>query len=514
MCWGPRFVWVTDCYAVKFILSYDGINQAILQLQMLLMGWDVDIVHQCNEHLIDANYWYQLDAKLCYDPLFHTYLSLVEVFKWNHPTPTKIPMNVEHMPYYQGPRIPNLKHSLDGSNVIAPHTNFHDQASVDVVDHAGAMIMTQIVTSGDLGFTSLSDAPDTKPISRVLYNSKLPVIAYSISHFPWTVYGFNSGHFVSTIKHCNLPFLIILACNLYAHGCALFHKVAKCPTILPSTGALLDHIYASGNTSSINGYLIHSHRYQSSKPTTTFWLLQASVVEQLYAIRKLCLFIAFIHPDHDGCSATKFVTRLHPQGWIISKSVCSFPNYSDSVVGTCSVLIGIHDSTQSKVKPLLFCMPPTRRPLSLSSFIWLPFNVSDYQLSYARDDPSFDTTTETNGTVATLPSPTLSASLPSGLIVLYYLHWRDGNSSSLNGLAVLSLDSLCPQFNGSPNTNLFRGHFGVEFNCSNHHYVRAISPFKFASCYGFTDNLRYHLSQPDHWFALNAGIPALTSAWI
>jgi hypothetical protein len=43
MCYGRCFVWVTDCYAVKFILSYDGANQAILHLQMRLMGWDVDI---------------------------------------------------------------------------------------------------------------------------------------------------------------------------------------------------------------------------------------------------------------------------------------------------------------------------------------------------------------------------------------------------------------------------------------------------------------------------------------
>jgi hypothetical protein len=158
----------------------------------------------------------------------------------------------------------------------------------------------------------LSNAPNTKPILQVFYNTELPVIAYSASHFPWAVYGFNSGHFVSSIEQQNLHFLIILACDPYAHGRALFHKVAKCPTVLPSAGAFLDHIRASGNTSPINGYLIHSHRCQSSKPTTTFWLLQASVVEQLYAIRKLRLFIAFIHPDHDGCSVTKFVTRLHP----------------------------------------------------------------------------------------------------------------------------------------------------------------------------------------------------------
>jgi hypothetical protein len=140
--------------------------------------------------------------------------------------------------------------------------------------------------------------------------------------------------------------------------------------------------------------------------------------------------------------------------------------------------------------------------------------VSDYQVSYAHNNPSFDTTTETNSSVATLPSPKLSASLPSGLIVLYYLHWRDGHSLSPNGLAVLSLDSLCPQFDGSPNINLFRGHFGIKFNCGNHHYVRDISPFEFAPCHGFTNNLWYCLLQPDHWFALDAGIPALTSAWI
>ncbi len=43
---GQQFVWVTDCYAVKFLLSYEGGNPAILCLQMRLMCWDVDIIHQ------------------------------------------------------------------------------------------------------------------------------------------------------------------------------------------------------------------------------------------------------------------------------------------------------------------------------------------------------------------------------------------------------------------------------------------------------------------------------------
>jgi hypothetical protein len=45
MVFGQQFVWATDCYASKFILTYDGTNLAILRLQMQLICWDVDIVY-------------------------------------------------------------------------------------------------------------------------------------------------------------------------------------------------------------------------------------------------------------------------------------------------------------------------------------------------------------------------------------------------------------------------------------------------------------------------------------
>ncbi len=57
MCFGQRFTWVTDCYALKFILSYDGRNSAILHLQMRFMYWDMDIEHRNDVHLTDADYW-------------------------------------------------------------------------------------------------------------------------------------------------------------------------------------------------------------------------------------------------------------------------------------------------------------------------------------------------------------------------------------------------------------------------------------------------------------------------
>jgi hypothetical protein len=64
------FVWVTDSYTIKFILSYECGNPAILRLQMRLMCLDVDIVHRLDTELVDADYWSYLGVDIEFDPLF------------------------------------------------------------------------------------------------------------------------------------------------------------------------------------------------------------------------------------------------------------------------------------------------------------------------------------------------------------------------------------------------------------------------------------------------------------
>jgi hypothetical protein len=284
MCYGRRFVWVTDCYADKFILSYDGANQAILCLQMHRMGWDVNIVHRTNNHLVNADYWSWLESDLCYDPSFRQYLHLVLELRRTHPPPTNLPMKAKNMPYYHGLRI-LVKHGPAGTS-----TDEVVNAEVDVIATA---LMTTIVTQGDKGFTSLCNHPmqfgslplqDCKhPISG-LYNAEFPALAYRATHFSWAIYGFNSGHFVSTILKRNLPFCVLLACDPYKYGCALFSEFVHCPRVLPSAASLLDHIRGLGEQGPIDGYLIHSHCYQTSEPTSRFWAIQASIVLQLQLI--------------------------------------------------------------------------------------------------------------------------------------------------------------------------------------------------------------------------------------
>ncbi len=95
-----RFVWVTDCYTIKFILSYEGGNPAILCLQMRLMCWEVNIVHRPDSELVDADYWSRLGTNLKFDPLFRRYLELTHHLCWSLPAPTDLPMRPENMPYY------------------------------------------------------------------------------------------------------------------------------------------------------------------------------------------------------------------------------------------------------------------------------------------------------------------------------------------------------------------------------------------------------------------------------
>ena len=106
MCFGQRFTWVSDCYAIKFILSYDRRNPSILRLQMRFMCWDMDIEHRNDTFLGDVDYWSRLGADLCFDPLLRTYIEQVNSFCQRSPSPAALPPSPENMPYFRDPRLP------------------------------------------------------------------------------------------------------------------------------------------------------------------------------------------------------------------------------------------------------------------------------------------------------------------------------------------------------------------------------------------------------------------------
>jgi hypothetical protein len=88
---GTLFVWVTDCYAVRFILSYNGNKPAILWLQMRLICWDVTIIDRNDMQLTNTDYWSHLGEDICFDPHFREYLQFNRNLRATSPAPMEFP---------------------------------------------------------------------------------------------------------------------------------------------------------------------------------------------------------------------------------------------------------------------------------------------------------------------------------------------------------------------------------------------------------------------------------------
>jgi hypothetical protein len=353
-----------------------------------------------------------------------------------------------------------------------------------------------------------------------LYNSKLTAAAQSLSCFNWAVYGFNSGHFISSIRLLGLPFAIVLASGEYAHSHSLFTKLSTCTgPILGECCALLDHIKASRITSKLSGYLVHSRRYDSTEPTSRFWQLQAAIVLQLRLTCLLLIVVTFVHPDHNSRAVSlQFINKLKSDGWLISNQMIQYSTFGDSLANGCRLIVGVHLHTKKKCTPMVVVAPPPTPTNCLSSYLWAPFNWPEITLSYSRDDKSFNNNAFNDRRlpplVASDPPSSPNAAAGNVISLKYCLHRIDANPTIQPGSYIVGTEGLCPHFKPCDNSNLFRHHFGIKFHHEGHNCVRAISPFKFALCFYLDNDITYKLSHPSNIFCLNAAVPSCTSAHI
>jgi hypothetical protein len=268
---------------------------------MRLMCWDVDIIHRPDHKLVNANYWLRLGTNIKFDPLFFNYLLYVMDLRKSHPAPTDLLMRPENIPYYRGPRVQPVTAT---------------KATADA--HHIQSLLTDIVMSTSTGGTVLVNVPvrfghattpphtSTVP-TRALLNLEFASYAFQAMYFCWAVYLFSNGHFSSTIQSQNLPFHIGLACNTSEARRSLFAEFAPSARVFGSGNDLLHHIWASGETSVIQGYLINSYCFLTSNVTSAFWKLQLAIITQLRLIRSLSLIVAIVIPDHDGQSVRAFI---------------------------------------------------------------------------------------------------------------------------------------------------------------------------------------------------------------
>ena len=221
MLFGQRFVWVTDCNAIRFILLYDGNSPAISRLQMRLMFWDVDIVHQNDSYLVDADYWSRLGADVCFDPLFKSYLDFNRSLCQRFPAPVTLPTKPENMPYYQGPQITTKIETPAcppaPACTPAPTCTQADPsaAACDADSSYCQSILSAIIDNNCNGLCHLANVPVTfgdfdsvtPDSTHASLNHKIPAYAQRVLWFGWAVYSFGSGHFLSTISSLSMLLL-------------------------------------------------------------------------------------------------------------------------------------------------------------------------------------------------------------------------------------------------------------------------------------------------------------------
>ncbi len=178
--------------------------------------------------------------------------------------------------------------------------------------------------------------------------------------------------------------------------------------------------------------------------------------------------MAFVHPDHD-CHAVSqaFVKCLRIDGWVITNVPVSHPNFGDSFIGHCRLIVAIHLNTKPKCEAFALHTPPLVLPKPLARFLWEPFNTPKHAISFSKDDPSFNLhAVNNNGAprlLASLPTPAQIALLDAGSHIAYYLHQEQDNPNVLTGAAVMKPDRLCPPFDPADNLNLFGHYFGIKF---------------------------------------------------
>ena len=511
MAFGMQFTWLTDCYALRFILSYDGNkNPAVLRLQMRLMCWNMTIVHRPGTMMVHPDYLSRLGADLCFDPMLRDYLDKIHALKQANPPVKELPIKRCNMPGYRKKRKVSLDEDEDTVSVTLS-TVIHSQSSNGHENHLSNVPICFGCFEAGIDLTQVYKATP-------LNNSELVLAARHIFHFQWAVYSFNSGHFVVSIQQHSLPFRVVLGAGAFAEGRTLFKEFTDCTMILPGARELYDHVRNSGDTSKIDGYLLHSHRFPNSGATRAFWQLQASIIEEFRNIRQLSLFVALVHPDHDCRSISHFTQTLTKKGWILSDSSLYFPHYGDSVASNSRVIIGVHSNTEEKVEPVHLPAPPQIQPSPIASFVWQPFNDVTYAISYSRSNPKFSIDNSAN------PMPSLKASDPVispssnqdklSSKILYCLHHKEADPSIQCGSNVVCSSHLSPPFSSVTTDNLFGHWYGIEFYKDGGQYVRPISNFEAVRCHSLPDVLTYRLSHKDFQYNLDAAIPALTSSYL
>ena len=482
------------------------------------------LVHRNAKFVGDADYFSRCGTDMCFDEQYLQYLNFSKELRKLYP-PVTGEMKPQNMPNYRAPCTPRPSPS---SNACTVDDNIATLAS-DLDDPSLATALIAIVDSSLVtkplavvpilfGRSELADTPANYGAS--LHCSQVSVFASSVTSTQIAIYGFNSGHFVTSFQSSDTAFDLVLAADTNQAGRSLFKTHCKCPTVLDSSTSLLRHITSSKLKAPIHVYLMHVPGKLSPTALPQFWKLQVQIIKSLYSVRGLQVLAIVLPPLYDLTHVNSARTKLKSQGWSFTHSDIYFPDLGDSISSSCTVLLGVHESNSPSTKPLHLVLPPQQPCKPISDFVYQPFNIRDKCVCPAPSSKEFDASFIK---VSVPVQEALNLSFQKDKRLYNLLRPTDDQLSS-PGTGVFCVDHLCPPVSEN-NSNLFQRTFGIELIIAasklgpdetiiSERLVRPFSPFEHASAFRLDSNLTHDLSHAQNFALLEQGIPQLTSQCI
>jgi hypothetical protein len=252
-CWGSRITSISDCYSLKFIMSYEGNNSVVLRLQMCLMLWAVDIVHRTREFNVDSDYMSKLALDSRFDPLLVKYLEAAVKIRHKYPPPSG-EMTDEMMPGFRKKRsiasVPSASDSLPGICIDGkiidppePRTSYISSLFAAVQQHKTMFadsfsiypISYHTPTYGPIRQFVTTRAQSRRqqqpqPIEP-LQNDDVSSCARQLAKYQAILYGLGGGHVYHTLTHSTPDIQIVAAADIDDTAHAFMHETMQIPCI-------------------------------------------------------------------------------------------------------------------------------------------------------------------------------------------------------------------------------------------------------------------------------------------
>ena len=536
--WGIRNSWITDSYAMRFILSYDGTNGPLCRLQMRLCMLHVDIYHRNAKWLGDADYFSRHGGDMWCDPLLAEHDAFAARLRKLHAAPVG-PLLPENMPGWKKPRpghaIPKsacVYYGIADEAGDAPTNDAAIHAAISYIADDGEDDTEDVCVTYSQSRATFAnnDANDSLPLSIIppvyekfiptatqpvmpalnLHNKAITDAATRASRFSFAVYGFNSGHVFSSNLSKALPFDVLIAADPDPCGRALFHDIGHVPIVLESSHDLLSHIASSKTNYIVDGYIIHCPRTLRYNSHTTFWRLQGNIIQACRHRRSLQVFVAHLHPSTPFSVMASFRARMRDDGWLLTTVDTFFPDFGDSIDCSTRIVIGLHKTTSPSARKVLLPPPPKSTCLKIADFLYTDFNRSEYVCAYGKSSPGFASENNSFRAVNPVHTPNLLSKCS------YNIVRKDDPTGVVIGCGIYDTAGLAPPMS-APNRNIFGQLFGLEFECQLEvtqppmSAIRAISTYEYASLYSLHPELTVQLAEIPNSHLLDGGIPARTS---